>query len=491
MQIALHDNQYKAVSWENAVIDLDGDNNLSDRKAYLEVLKRYSGKTLKDLARNKDFGNFLIFSSKNSESELDDGQKLIYELVPNSSGLPRFRTGNIMGFLSLVSGSKKNDVQLQITSRFDDEKNFFLHYMLQKVCNVAFAPPTQSGVESSYDFLYYLFPSYLNEACRQGIFRAYVKRKYNDANIRGPVDVPRHIRFNIPFNGKIAYSTRDYTINNKITQLIRHTIEYIRSRKLYAPILEGDARDNVNDIVSATPTYSKNARRQVIAQNLQPVVHPYYTAYEPLRKLCLGILLHEKLNYGANNKPITGILFDGASLWEEYLATIFKKQKLDLVHSNNRTGNNGIPLLEGGRKNHYPDFYRIGAQEKKAIVLDAKYKRLCEKKSPRENAIDNAEADVVQNGNVKCKLYGKDVMQMLAYMYALKSEKAVLISPYIADSIEDDIIKMESTACGYGGNISVIAVPIWTKTESREQFESRMKIVEVKLVEEIKAVLAY
>ena len=197
------------------------------------------------------------------------------------------------------------------------------------------------------------------------------------------------------------------------------------------------------------------------------------------------------MNYGANNKPITGILFDGASLWEEYLATIFKKQKLDLVHSNNRTGNNGIPLLEGGRKNHYPDFYRIGAQEKKAIVLDAKYKRLCEKKSPRENAIDNAEADVVQNGNVKCKLYGKDVMQMLAYMYALKSEKAVLISPYIADSIEDDIIKMESTACGYGGNISVIAVPIWTKTESREQFESRMKIVEVKLVEEIKAVLAY
>ncbi len=59
-----------------------------------------------------------------------------------------------------------------------------------------------------YDLLVFLFPYYLNEAMRKGIYKEYVKREYNNANIKGAVDVGKHIRSNVPFVGKVAYRTR-------------------------------------------------------------------------------------------------------------------------------------------------------------------------------------------------------------------------------------------------------------------------------------------
>ena len=133
-------------------------------------------------------------------------------------------TGNIMGFVGY------NGTLISIRSRFTEErdKDYFLHYMLQKVlCLNVFNLDFQSDKENIFDFLIYLFPSFLKEAIRQGIYREYQDRSYNDANIKGHIDVARHIRKNSPFTGNIAYSTREYAADNHVTQLIRHTIEYI------------------------------------------------------------------------------------------------------------------------------------------------------------------------------------------------------------------------------------------------------------------------
>jgi 5-methylcytosine-specific restriction endonuclease McrBC regulatory subunit McrC len=362
--------------------------------------------------------------------------------------------------------------------------------MLQRVCNVAFASRTSSAEDDFFEFLYYLFPSYLRKACAQGIFRAYVTREYNDANVRGPIDVSRHIRYNIPFNGKIAYHTREYTTDNKVTQLIRHTIEYIRSLSEGGSILDADidTRNDVNAIVAATTTYSRNARMQVVAKNLHPVTHPYYTEYEELRKICIAILQHKKLSYGDSDKPIAGILFDGASLWEEYLAKVFEEKGLGLIHSNNRMKGKGIPLLERGRKNHYPDFYRKKDKDEGSVVLDAKYKKLCIGKE--DNDVDEKDCEVDDEDNAidgKPKIYvrGSDVMQMLAYMHALEAKKAVLISPYKSDTM--NIEERSWSTAGYGGKISVIGVPIpaYDKETDWDEFKKSMKLIESLLVERI------
>ena len=486
MQILLKDNQYKPQP--GTIIPKDSwDEN------YRHLLNEISGKSLQEL-RKKD--NFLIFLSNEAKADLDKNDNFIYKLSEKEKELS-FQTTNIMGFLGFGE-----NLQMQITSRFDQYddtdqscRNFFLHYMLQKVCNVAFAPQTNSAENNFFEFLYYLFPSYLRKACAQGIFRAYVTHEYNDANVRGPVDVSRQIRYNIPFNGKVAYHTREFTTDNKVTQLIRHTIEYIRDLNVGSSILESDTatRDDVNAIVAATPTYSRNARMQIIAQNLHPVTHPYYTAYENLRKLCIAILQHKKLSYGDVDKPITGILFDGAALWEEYLAKVFEEHKLGLTHSNNRTGGKGICLLEGGWKNHYPDFYREKTINQEAIVLDAKYKKLCTPKDDDDDVDkDDSELDEKNNSkddNYRIYLLGRDVMQMLAYMHALEAKNAILISPYKfeldKDILEENVIDETRKTAGYDGSISVIAVPI-PNCESWENFVEKMKNIENMLLEKLK-----
>ena len=45
--------------------------------------------------------------------------------------------------------------------------------------------------------------------------------------MRGTIDINRHLKLNLPFNGRVAYRTREFSHDNHVTELIRHTIEYI------------------------------------------------------------------------------------------------------------------------------------------------------------------------------------------------------------------------------------------------------------------------
>ncbi len=485
MIINLKDNQYEPVPWEKAA----SPNEAPDQRQ-LDLLREFAGVSLKELAGR---GNFLIFPSKAAESELAD-QKYIYKLTNKDSDSPALQTGNIMGFISLGE-----DLQMRITSRFDQgKKNYFLHYMLQKVCNVApTKEPTSSGDDEFYDFLYYLFPYYLNASCAQGIYRAYVRREYNDANVRGPIDVGRHIRFNIPFNGKIAYLAREYATDNNVTQLIRHTIEYIRSQNLGGAILEHDSqiRDNVKAMVAATPSYKKELRAQVIAGNLRPKVHSYYTAYEPLRQICLAILRRKKIGYGDNKRQnISGILFDGAALWEEYLARVFAEydakaatpNKLNLIHANNRLNKNGIPLFENGGS-YYPDFYRKNFSEKleqlsdyKGLVLDAKYKRLA------KSSASIGEEDFCAQGQ-KVSIGREDLFQMLAYMHCLPATRAILLFPWEKEKAEEKspFVSEAKSARGFGGEILAMGLPIAQGQENFQEFAQKMQKQEELFCEKI------
>lgn len=451
------------------------------------ALGALDGKSLHELSKN-----FLVFPFESARSDLvGRNEKFLFSLSNRDSAEPSFRTGNVMGFFSLDDGTR-----MRITSRFDSgNKNFFLHYMLQKVCNVAVAPRTDSDEDDLHDFLYYLFPSYLKAACRQGVYRAYVTREYNDANVRGPIDVARHIRFNVPFNGKIAYHTREYTADNNMTQLVRHTIEFIRSLEFGKNLLDNaadeDLREDVESIEFATPSYSRNARRQVVAKNLRPVTHPYYTAYEPLRKLCLAILRQDRLSYGESDaEPIAGILFDGSALWEEYLAAVFREYGVDITHSNNRSGGDGIRLFKHGGT-YYPDFYRRGSvQGEDGVVLDAKYKWLYTPDSTSSAQVETEDDDKLDETQQSSKAFHYqrgDLFQMLAYMHCLPAQSAWLVSPFgtTKDNAKDPVVDpIGREACGYGGKISIMALPIWQygENDAYDAFSGFMADMEKALV---------
>ena len=315
-----------------------------------------------------------------------------------------------MGFVG------RNYSQLTISSRFakDDNNDYFLHYMLQKVFSINLLKFDQTpNSENIWNFLLYLFPYYLKKAYSQGLYKAYKKEVYNDSNVKGTIDVKRHIIKNIPFMGKIAYSTREHSYNNNLTQLVRHTIEYIKTHPFGSGVLTNDSevRDIVSKFIFVTDkTYNINSRQKIISANVKPISHPYFTDYAALQKICLKILRHEKITFGNQKDKVFGLLFDGAWLWEEYLNTILKD---NFIHPENNTGRNSYHLFENDFKSFqliYPDF--ISKTEPKSVG-DAKYIPLGRQQAYSENS------------EKATSIYYKTI----AYMYRFSSDNGFLLFP--------------------------------------------------------------
>lgn len=370
----------------------------------------------------------------------------LFEVEDYKKETLKMKTGNIMGFIG------SNGKRMRIRSRFDQNENndFFLHYMLQKVLSInLFELNHGSSQDNILDLLELMFPVFLHKALAQGVYREYRKYEHNDANIRGVIDFSRHIRHNIPFQGKVAYNTREHTADNNVMQLIRHTIEHINRRQLGRSILTAnkDVTEDVQLVYSLTSSYNRNERQRVVMKNLRPVSHPYYTCYRPLQQLCLQILRHESIMYADSDNEICGLLFDGAWLWEEYVATLLKDKGFE--HPENKKNKGGICIFKNNKGIRYPDFYD------KNIVLDAKYKRF----------EDYSDASGVGRD---------DIHQLVTYMYMLKSKKSGFIFPYTSGSINQSPLELN----GYGGWMYMYGIEISKNTNDYRIFCEDMKKAE-------------
>ena len=191
-------------------------------------------------------------------------------------------TGNIIGFI----GTSSTDVS--ICSRFTGNaglgQDFFLHYMLQRVLSINLfnLDHSISTEDQAFDFLILLFPTFLKDAVAQGIYKEYVSVQRNDANVKGVIDINRHLNRDVPFNGCIAYRSREISYDNSVTQIIRHTIECIFASQFGKAVLSSDKEtiEAINQIKAATPTYARNDRQAIIRENSKPVSYPFFTRYQ-------------------------------------------------------------------------------------------------------------------------------------------------------------------------------------------------------------------
>ena len=349
-----------------------------------------------------------------------DEDPVLFDVKPSTryDGCLRFRTDNLMGFVG-VTDSKGKSKYLTVRSRFEEgDRNFFLQYLLTRVFGFNVFKDldfTRDPKVQAFDWLMMMFPHYLKKAYAQGLFRAYKTFKHNDAKVRGAIDAPRHLRKNTPFQGRIAYNTREYTRDNPLMQLIRHTIECVDRHKTGKEILKSDYETReIIGVIRQYTLYSPNNKLQVISQNLRPVVHPFYTAYADLQDICLKILRHERIGYGNKKETVYGMLFDGAWLWEEYLNTILCDQ--GFTHPQNKERVGGIQLFSvESSKQHtlYPDFYN----ESDKVVLDAKYKSF-------DNRLNNSTWD----SGIR-----EDIFQIITYMHIQGYEKGGFIYPDITE----------------------------------------------------------
>lgn len=407
-----------------------------------------------------EYPNLLIFPDSFESYDRDFGKKKICEIIDDGKVL---RTNSIVGFVG------RNNTHLSIHSRFanNSEYDYFLHYMLQKVASInLFSLQHTMDEDSVFDFLIYLFPVYLKKAINQGIYKKYVTHQYNDANLRGVIDVNRHIRYNEPFNGKVAYTTREYSYDNEVTQLIRHTIEFIRNNKGRGDILNTDTETHeaVTQIISATPTYVSNNVQIIINKNLRHIAHPYYNEYTPLQRLCLQILRHEELKYGQEENEIYGVIIDAAWLWEEYLAIVLEGKFNHYLIDDEKK----FYLFKPQKQQIIPDYLSLN----KKIVADAKYMDLKNK-----TTFDEEKATAV---------YYKTI----AYMYRFCSKEGYLLYPHRDENVVPEPLEIQSEQEGVnGGTITKLGLRIPSKCEDFEDFTSRMIINETKFTDSIQLIL--
>ena len=395
---------------------------------YPKISQVLLDRTLDNLSQEDSI--FIFPNDLKNSPDLDKDQKIL-ETVNQ-----KIKTGNVIGFLGC--GQERLTISSRFSSKSDD---YFLHYLLQKVLNINLTSldVVLSREERLYQLLMYLFPKYLEAAMRKGLYKEYQRFSHNDSHIKGVIDVVNHLKKNLPFTGNIAYTTREFTYDNPMMQLIRHTIEYIKNQKSLGRGIIYTNRENITEIIRVTPSYKQADRAKIIRLNqTKPLRHAYFREYRKLQELCLMILNREKHGFGYQEQKIHGILFDVAWLWEEYVHTLLPK---DFIHPRNKDKTDGISVFSNRERKVYPDFYH----KELKIVLDTKYKKL----------------ELTEKG-----INREDLFQLISYSYILKAEKAGLVFPSKDKVVDNEIGKL----AGYGALLKKWSIQIPQKSSSYREF---------------------
>jgi 5-methylcytosine-specific restriction endonuclease McrBC regulatory subunit McrC len=387
-----------------------------DSFADIEALtRRIADKTLGQLERE---GVFVFPEFIGNSKDLTRDQ-IILQSVDDS-----YRSGNVMGFLGC------GDERLIIESRFSsEEEDYFSEYLLNRVLDFPNIVDLKSDADQNnrlFNFLLFLFPYYLKTAMRKGLFKRYVRNRYNDGNVKGRIDIARHIKQNTPFIGNVAYSQREFSYDNSLTELVRHTIEFIK-RKPYGGHLLVKVKDEVKLVVEATPTYELCDRQRVIEANKKSAIrHAYFREYRALQRLCLLILQHQKHQIGSGSRQIYGILFDGAWLWEEYVNSLIGDAFYHPMNKRSKGAQWLFARNNGGNIGQiYPDF--ISRNNESRIIADAKYKPI---------------------GNIG----NRDYLQVLAYMFRFDAKAGYYLYPE-ANGTDDVLLRMNKGST-YEANVT-------------------------------------
>ena len=388
---------------------------------------------------------------------IDDAEDITRDQMILQSVNDSYRSGNVMGFIGC------GNERLIIESRFSgEEDDFFFQYLLDRVLDFPNLVDLETDANQDnrlFNFLLFLFPYYLKTAMRKGLFKKYIRHNYNDGNVKGTIDVARHIEKNTPFTGNVAYSQREFSYDNSLMELVRHTIEFIK-RKPYGSKILIKVKDEVKLVIDATPGYEPYDRQRIIDQNKKNEVrHAYFREYLALQRLCLLILRHQKHQIGSGSKQIYGILFDGAWLWEEYVNSLIDEI---FYHPMNKGGKGAQRLFEGNIGLIYPDF--ISRDNEARIIADAKYK-----------PIDNI-------GN-------RDYLQVLAYMFRFDAKAGFYLYPE-AEGADDLKLRMNQGST-YESNvmprddisITKHGLKIPVEVTDYDEFTARMKNIEREFIQ--------
>lgn len=286
------------------------------------------------------------------------------------------------------NGKEIRDITVRIGTRFEPEAapNHFLRYVFSRAFELGDRGEVGGWIFRDMDtpadeddvldiLLICLFFKQMHDAMKTGFYRQYRDFAHNDARVRGRIDISRHTKENLLSNGKICYSTREYSVDNPVNRLILKAAQFIekKNRKVYLRLMNqyDICKKGILMLQNEIADIGNDSVHKVIERAHKRVTHSVYRNYEPLRQTAIGILKRLGLNSFADSRWRTsGILLYMPDLWEAFLGnTMMRKiaapgeKYAQQIYSCKDSDSNKI-------KEERPDF----SFESKGLILDAKYK---------------------------------------------------------------------------------------------------------------------
>ena len=355
------------------------------------LLSKFSGKTVTELNELSE-GNVQLLGRQHTGDE--DAPFFLLSNMDGDLCPSQFYVGtnNLMGVIRIKDLDTGAAQQIEIRSRFDadETKQYFLNYLLSQVFDVDFMDLIAAGDEHLLDILLaIIFIQKLREAVSVGLFKQYRRFDNNDWAFKGRLDLTRHFRQNYPIGDKLAYTYSAITFDNPINQLLRSAIAKIEKKWPGMISDQNDLNQYWQMLQQSTPSWTSQKTNNLLLcrECLEPIHHPFFAEYyEDLRVISRLILDDEGLSlYQTSETEVSGVIFDGAWLWEAYLAKVLSSVPLSFRHHDPNIPSDGFHIFEEGSdesdveiSHMFPDFSCLG----NSIVLDAKYKR---GKSERED----------------------------------------------------------------------------------------------------------
>lgn len=398
-------------------------------------------------------------------------------------------------YIGIIRHIKEDsDTTVFISSRFDQNNHFhFTNYLLEKALDIrAFIFPEmrpQADHDTALEkLLAIIFLRQINQAYKKGLFRQYRTYERNDSKIKGRIDIHRHIRLNPLFDGKIAYSYREYTIDNDVNRLILTAYELLAKKDpLFMRNMLIQFRDVKACINQLKNTISPASRQEIpglLNRTKKKITHSIYKEWEQVRQTAILLLKHIGVHItgdNTENEQIYGVLINIANLWERYLDRIFRENGLAAY-----TYQHSCEILSEP-KNQYkiermlkPDFYFAHKDQNPPVVIDAKYKK--------------SWSEIFSTFRAETEIR-EDIFQILSYMYVFGCKKGGVICPCLAaDSqiIKKDLISKELSETHRFAHLHdtiFFVAPLIIPDEGTENeyhnFKDRIKKEEEKLVKNL------
>lgn len=321
--------------------------------------------------------------------------------------------------------------QVVIGSRFDvsgpagaPRPPFFLQYLMENFLGESMLFLEDVGGICGGDLFDGLLAAklavQLQRAWKKGRLRAYRTFRYNDSQVKGQLDVPRHIRENMGLkNGRIAYQTREYSLNNAWNILFLQAAAAARARH---PALLRRLEEELPEFQAALqglqrdiPNWSRPRQDWVLEHTRQKISNPIFRDYEGVRPTARSILRRMGADPFAagHSQVVTGAFLDIDRLWERLLEErLFRGAPTPFAQLPQ-------PVPDSWRTIR-PDFF----WKDLGVVLDAKNRPVWSRTLRQETWSE---------------FVREDVHQVLGYMITLECKVCGVIFPMTGDAPRDPV----------------------------------------------------